>query len=101
MALAPLVVYGVDTGWVLLKRTADGKPLLEAHREHVYQRLVDGGWSHLASAGLCVAVASAVCAVAAASQAAGMSAVGLVVIAVVALGYLATPRLILGAEGRS
>ena len=28
------------------------RPLTEAHREHVYQRLVDGGWSHLRRCGV-------------------------------------------------
>lgn len=48
MSVAPLVVYGADTGWVLVKRAIGGRPLMQAHREHVYQRLVDGaGWAHL------------------------------------------------------
>lgn len=60
-ALAPLVVYGADTGWVLVKRFRGGRSLTEAHREHVYQRLVDGGWPHLASAGWCALASATVC----------------------------------------
>ena len=62
MAVAPLTVYCVDTGWVLLKRWRGGRSLTEAHREHVYQRLTDGGWPHLASAAFCAATGAAVCA---------------------------------------
>lgn len=61
--LAPLVVYGADTGWVLVKRKRAGCSLTEAHREHVYQRLVDGGWKHLTSAALCAGAAALICAV--------------------------------------
>lgn len=94
MALAPLVVYGADTGWVLVKRAKGRKPLMEAHREHVYQRLVDGGWSHLTSAGLCAATSVVVCVSAALTWQAA-PATGLVVVAAVALAYLLTPRLVL------
>lgn len=60
-ALAPLVIYCADTGWVLLKRKHGGRPLTQPHREHVYQRLVDGGWSHLTSAALCAGAGLVVC----------------------------------------
>ena len=62
-AIAPLVVYGADTGWVLVKRARSGKSLTEAHREHVYQRLVDAGWSHVGTASLCAGATVMVCAV--------------------------------------
>ena len=35
-----------DASWTLLRRLARGERLHEAHREHLYQRLVDSGWSH-------------------------------------------------------
>ncbi|MDP3950829.1 glycosyltransferase family 4 protein [Microbacterium sp.] len=60
-AVVPLIVYGSDTAWVLLQRFRGGRSLTEAHREHVYQRLVDGGWTHVASASLCAGTAAAVC----------------------------------------
>jgi UDP-GlcNAc:undecaprenyl-phosphate GlcNAc-1-phosphate transferase len=60
-AVAPLVIYGADTGWVLIKRYRAGKALGEAHREHVYQRLVDGGWSHLSSATACATAGAIIC----------------------------------------
>ncbi|MEE6274664.1 hypothetical protein V2J56_15060 [Georgenia sp. MJ206] len=37
---APLVLYVADTGITLARRALRGAPLMEAHREHVYQRLV-------------------------------------------------------------
>lgn len=59
--LAPLVIYGADTGWVLVKRFRGGRSLTEAHREHVYQRLVDGGWSHLSSSVACAVAGALIC----------------------------------------
>ena len=59
-AVAPLVIYLADTAWALVHRVRRGDPWRDAHREHVYQRLVDGGWSHLASATLVAAAATAV-----------------------------------------
>lgn len=45
-ALFPLATYGFDTSWTLWKRLRGHRPLLEPHREHVYQRLVLMGWAH-------------------------------------------------------
>ena len=64
--VAPLLVYLADTGWVIVRRARRGAPLMEAHREHVYQRLVGRGWGHLpaacatagAGAVICLVVAS-------------------------------------------
>ena len=49
MALAPLLVYGADTGWTLVQRLRRGDSWREAHREHIYQRICDSGLSHSAS----------------------------------------------------
>lgn len=46
MTLAPLMLYLCDTGATLVRRHARGAKLTEPHREHTYQRLVAGGWSH-------------------------------------------------------
>lgn len=91
-ALAPLAVYGADTGWVLVKRLIGGRPLTEAHREHVYQRLTDQGWSHGASASLCVGTTAVVCAVALASGRA-LDWWTAPVVALVLAGYLMAPGL--------
>ncbi len=48
VTLAPVSVYLADTSVTLVKRTAKGEPLTEAHRDHTYQRLVDNhGLTHL------------------------------------------------------
>ncbi len=36
----------VDATYTLLRRLLAGKKIWQAHREHVYQRLVQSGWSH-------------------------------------------------------
>lgn len=93
VAVAPLVIYGADTGWVLAKRARGGRPLMEAHREHVYQRIVDGGWSHLSAAALCALSIALVCATAWLTwQSAPVF--GVLLAAVVTAGYLASPRLV-------
>jgi UDP-N-acetylmuramyl pentapeptide phosphotransferase/UDP-N-acetylglucosamine-1-phosphate transferase len=51
-AAAPALIYVADTVYTLVRRAARHEPLLEAHRGHVYQRLVAGGLSHAASAGV-------------------------------------------------
>jgi len=95
VALAPLVVYGADTGWVLVKRVKGRRPLMEAHREHVYQRLVDGGWSHVTSAGFCGGTTALVCLCAALTWS-SVPVVGLAATAGIVLAYLSAPRLALG-----
>jgi len=46
--LAPLfiLVFLADVLLTLLRRARHGRFSLSAHREHVYQRLIDSGWSH-------------------------------------------------------
>ncbi len=63
---APLLVYLADTGWVILRRARRGAPLTEAHREHVYQRLVGRGWGHLPAAVATAAAGGVICLVVAA-----------------------------------
>lgn len=60
-ALAPLAIYLADTAWTLVDRVRRGETWYEAHREHVYQRLVIAGWSHLAAAVLVAGLALVVC----------------------------------------
>jgi UDP-N-acetylmuramyl pentapeptide phosphotransferase/UDP-N-acetylglucosamine-1-phosphate transferase len=61
-ALAPLAIYLVDTAYTLFRRYRAGSSLLEAHREHVYQRLVAAGLSHVVGTGLVLAMTAAICA---------------------------------------
>lgn len=46
--LAALVLgyYLYDTGYTVVRRALRGENLLQAHSQHLYQRLVQGGWSH-------------------------------------------------------
>jgi UDP-N-acetylmuramyl pentapeptide phosphotransferase/UDP-N-acetylglucosamine-1-phosphate transferase len=93
LAVAPALPYLADTGLTLVCRSWRHERVLESHRGHVYQRLTDRGWSHLASA-LAVAGSSVVCSLAALwSTAGGWPMVGaLLVIALVLTGYLTAPR---------
>ncbi|MEQ8588070.1 MAG: glycosyltransferase family 4 protein [Thalassobaculaceae bacterium] len=45
-ALVLPLVFVVDASVTLLRRVARGKRPTEAHREHAYQRAVQGGWRH-------------------------------------------------------
>ena len=47
VVIAPLLVPLVDAGVTLVRRLLAGDGILTAHRLHVYQRLVGGGWTHL------------------------------------------------------
>lgn len=47
--LPALSVYLADTGWTLLRRIRRGDAWWRPHREHVYQRLTDVGFTHVAS----------------------------------------------------
>jgi UDP-GlcNAc:undecaprenyl-phosphate/decaprenyl-phosphate GlcNAc-1-phosphate transferase len=52
--LGPFALYLGDTGNVLVQRSRRGAPLLEAHREHAYQLLVQSGLSHAEVSGTCL-----------------------------------------------
>jgi len=91
LCIAPFTLYLTDTAWVLVKRATGHRPLAEAHREHVYQRLVDGGWTHLSAAALTAAVAVASCGVAVVGTGRPLFT-GLLTAALV-LGYLVGPGL--------
>ena len=45
-AFAPTTIYVVDVGSTLVRRYRRGATLHEAHKEHIFQLLVTGGWSH-------------------------------------------------------
>ncbi len=47
LAAMPLTLYFVDTTYTIGRRLQRGDNVLRAHREHLYQRLVQAGWSHL------------------------------------------------------
>ncbi|MCK2035905.1 NAD-dependent epimerase/dehydratase family protein [Microbacterium sp. SSW1-49] len=52
LTLAPVAIYLADTGATLVRRAVRGEPVLRPHRTHVYQRLLDTGMGHVASAAL-------------------------------------------------
>ncbi|WOI52103.1 hypothetical protein [Parvularcula sp. LCG005] len=45
IGMLPLII---DTAFTLLRRAREGKSVLDAHKEHLYQRLREQGWSHQA-----------------------------------------------------
>lgn len=45
--LLPLGVFICDATYTLVRRLLRGERVYAAHRSHVYQRLVQAGWSHL------------------------------------------------------
>jgi UDP-GlcNAc:undecaprenyl-phosphate/decaprenyl-phosphate GlcNAc-1-phosphate transferase len=94
--MLPLLPYVADTGWTLLRRVRRGEAWHEAHREHVYQRVVQAGWSHLRASGVMAAL-TLICGALAvlAASAVGALAPVLVALAFVACGgYLALPTLV-------
>lgn len=56
VALGPFVLYLMDTATTLVKRFRRRERLLDAHREHAYQRLVELGWTHVQVAAVATAV---------------------------------------------
>jgi UDP-GlcNAc:undecaprenyl-phosphate GlcNAc-1-phosphate transferase len=93
LIVAPLLVYLVDTGWVLVKKVRAGEPLMQAHRSHVYQRLVQLGWPHLAASVWTASLGVACCLVAAITEAHWGPGAAFVSASAVALLHLAAPRL--------
>jgi UDP-N-acetylmuramyl pentapeptide phosphotransferase/UDP-N-acetylglucosamine-1-phosphate transferase len=90
--VAPLLVYLADTGWVILRRARAGAPLMEAHREHVYQRLLAQGWGHVASACVNAGAGVLICLLVVVLAPAHPAAVVVLAAAVLAL-YLSLPEL--------
>lgn len=88
---APLLPYAVDAAQALVGRAQRAESLFDAHREHVYQRMVDEhGWSHVRMAVAHTAVATAV-GVAARARSPYVTAVSCTTILT---AYAASPRLL-------
>jgi UDP-N-acetylmuramyl pentapeptide phosphotransferase/UDP-N-acetylglucosamine-1-phosphate transferase len=102
-ALCPLATYAADTGSAVVRRFRSGEKLTEAHKTHVFQRLVDGGWGHMrvAVTTVCFTGASAALGLATVGAASGVKAV--LLLSVLALNglYLLLPRLTSGEYGRT
>ena len=94
--LSPILVYVADTGFTLLRRITAGERWYASHREHVYQRLTDVGFSHLQSAAVVTLCTVAVIVLGFIAATAPLPTVALCVagsLAVLGL-YLASPALI-------
>ena len=95
MAALLLPLYFVtDASLTLLRRLLAGKPVLQAHREHFYQRAIQGGRSHAAVARLVIAANAVLIALALAAP-----TVGRPVLAGGALTVLALILRLRGTEG--
>jgi hypothetical protein len=60
-ALLPLGIYGLDTLLTAIHRSVSGKSLLEAHRDHVYQRNMARSGSVLAAGSVALACTAILC----------------------------------------
>lgn len=88
---APLLPYGLDATQAIIRRKIAGESLTEAHRDHVYQRLVDhAGLSHGQVTTLHAAAATATSVIARQPLSSGSMAL----LSVVAGGYIASPRIL-------
>lgn len=87
-AAAPLALYLADTGTALVRRAIRHESLTTAHREHVYQRLVDDvGMSHMGVAVL----TSGMSALVAAAWLSESAMIGLIATLIIAAAYLTSP----------
>ena len=94
--LAPLGVYLADTCFTLIRRVYRGEVWHQAHRQHVYQRLVQRGWSHgqvTATVGGATAICAGLGALSLTSSSPARLAADVGIAIVLAL-YLASPRLV-------
>lgn len=60
--LGPVAIYLADTGWTLMSRLLRGERVTQAHRDHIYQRLVDLPSARHWSVSMGVGVACTLCA---------------------------------------
>jgi UDP-GlcNAc:undecaprenyl-phosphate/decaprenyl-phosphate GlcNAc-1-phosphate transferase len=95
-AIAPMALFATDAGVTLVRRVASGQPWQTAHRDHVYQRLFDLGWSQVAITSMVGGAVAACAALGAVSLGGAPVARALADVAIVAilLGYLSIPRLV-------
>jgi hypothetical protein len=95
VAVAPLLLYVVDTGSTFVDRMRRGQRWDEPHRDHIYQRLVRGGMSHAQTTAIVATLICGVCLLAGASMRAALaarSAADVGIVAILAL-YASLPRL--------
>ena len=98
LLIAPLVIYLADTGVSLVQRALRGESLMAAHREHVYQRLVDEAHlSHLTVA----AVSATLSLLITAAWIPHSAALGTGLTLVFVIAYLASPAMLARFAGRT
>ncbi|MGI8807524.1 MAG: glycosyl transferase [Acidimicrobiales bacterium] len=92
--LAPLALYLADTGLTLVRRVLHGERWYLPHRDHVYQRLTDVGWSHVRASAFvaaCIATSGALGAVSLSDSTTARLAADVAIAGVIA-AYVMTPR---------
>ncbi len=93
--LAPLALFAADAGSTLVRRARRHQPVMQAHREHVYQRLAATGWSHTQTTlllGLLMAAVSALGSLSLAEGGPELRVVGDATAALLLSGYLVLPE---------
>lgn len=90
----PFVLYVADVGFTLARRASRGAPLMEAHREHVYQRLAnEGGWGHERTTLVVSACTALLAALAQIATLAGVIGLSSALLSAAVVGtYLSLPR---------
>ena len=94
-ALCPLATYAADTGSTIVRRIGQREKLTQAHRTHVFQRLVAHGWSHTRTALVVTAftVLSAVMGVLSLGSSASGQVVIFAIVVMINTVYLLLPRI--------
>ena len=95
VAVAPMSIYWLDVATTLVRRLLQRKQLTTAHRDHVYQRLVDYGLSHPFAALSVGTFTALVCLISlAASKGIFASLTGLLLVVTLSAVYVFLPRLL-------
>lgn len=65
--IAPMIIYFADSAYTLVRRVRRGEKWYEPHKEHVYQRITQRGYTHLQSTAVISFFTAAACALGIAS----------------------------------
>lgn len=97
IGLAPVWIYLVDVSTTLVRRYTRRRPLLQAHRDHVYQQLLDHGLSPMSTT-MVVSAFSALCGAVAveASRDHDQGIMGWTLLIALGTAYTAIPRFVKG-----
>ena len=98
-AVLPVSPYIADTSWTLVSRLRRGQRWSDPHRDHIYQQLIRGGWTHARTTvlmGLVTALTSALGVIATAVPTGPVVAASLAGGLVVNVVYLMSPKLAFG-----